>query len=131
LRKRQYDFSRAVPYLRQWTRETKQRVQDNNVPIGERTDEAHSAPANMDLETNKAAVEVAPQAEQATDKGKEKEPEAVVEVQEKTEVAVEKDAVKEQEEERRVKVEQRLEFVETPLRAVEKKKVRLQFYDVW
>lgn len=115
LRKRQYDFSRAVPYLRQWTRETKQRVQDNNVPVSERAAGEDQAKASDGTDAQAAAtmdVEAAPQAEPA-DKGKEKDTTTEAEAE-----------VEKMEEERRVKIEQRLEFVETPLRAVEKKKVR-------
>lgn len=114
LRKRQYDFSRAVPYLRQWTRETKQRVQDNNVPVSERAAGEGQAKAADGADAQAAAtmdVEAASQAEPA-DKGKEKDTTTEAEAE-----------VEKMEEERRVKIEQRLEFVETPLRAVEKKKI--------
>jgi tRNA-dihydrouridine synthase 3 len=36
LRKKKYDFSRAMPYLREWEKLTKQRMESNNIPANER-----------------------------------------------------------------------------------------------
>lgn len=134
LRKKKYDFSRANAFLRVWEKETRQRAQKNNVPLKNREAQQHTETAqNQNTDTDQTSHKTEDDkfeemgVREQLEKGEEKTP--VNEDNLTREYSANGESknipISEEGEERRVKMEQRIDFSEQPLRPVEKKKVFL------
>lgn len=130
LRKKKYDFNRANAYLRVWEKETRQRAQENNISPKDREAQKQSTASEKSEEpqvTQKTDFDKTEEqgVREQVEKGKELAGETPQTEQNSMEEESEKPTHPEEEEERRMKVEQRIAYTETPLKPEEKKKVAL------